>query len=327
MRIWVTRPEEDAAELAEALRAEGVEVLVEPLLRIVYADGPPLDLAGAQALLATSANGVRAFARRNEQRDVRVLAVGDATARAARAAGFTSVESAAGDVAALAGLAGRRLDPARGPVLHVAATEVAGDLAGALAAAGLGYRREVLYEAWTAERLSDGLAADLGRGAVDAVLVFSPRTGATLVRLLRAVGLSAAARELICFCLSHAVAAAIAPLPWRQVVVAAQPTQTAMIAAIAGEQIPRPGNVDEFALLKRRFRGYSRKIEYRPAACGRRHEQRDDQGSASREGGGTGILRAGRSGGTGGLRNGTGPRPWKRPPRRTRNPTRPPPNV
>jgi uroporphyrinogen-III synthase len=237
MRIWVTRPEEDAAGLAEALRAEGIEVLVEPLLRIVYADVLPLDLAGVQALLATSANGVRAFARRNEQRDVQVLAVGDATARAARAAGFTSVESAAGDLAALADLAGRRLDPARGPVLHIAATEVAGDLAGALTAAGFGYRREVLYEAWTADRLSDGLAADLGRGAVDAVLVFSPRTGTTLVRLLRAAGLSAAARQLICFCLSHAVAAAVAPLPWRGVVVAARPTQAAMIAAIAGEQI------------------------------------------------------------------------------------------
>lgn len=240
MRIWVTRPEEDAAELAEALRAENVEVLVEPVLRIVHADGPPLDLGDAQALLATSANGVRAFARRNEQRNVRVLAVGDATARAARAAGFTSVESAGGDVAALAELAGRRLDPANGPVLHAAATEVAGDLAAALAAAGFGYRREVLYEASTADRLSDELAADLGRGGIDAVLVFSQRTGATIVRLLRASGLSAATRELICFCLSHAVAAAIAPLPWRRVVVAAQPTQTAMIAAIVGEQIHSP---------------------------------------------------------------------------------------
>lgn len=240
MRIWVTRPVEDAAELAEALRAEGIEVLVEPLLQIVYADGPPLDLAGAQALIATSANGVRAFARRNQQRDVPVLAVGDATARTARAAGFTSVESAAGDVAALAGLARLRLDPARGPVLHVAAAAVTGDLAGALAAAGLGYRREVLYEARTVDRLSDRLAADLGRGAVDAVVVFSPRTGATLVRLLSATALSAAACELICFCLSHAVAAAVAPLPWRQVVVAERPTQKAMITAIAAVRFARP---------------------------------------------------------------------------------------
>jgi uroporphyrinogen-III synthase len=240
MRVWVTRPEEDAAELAEALRAEGIEVLVEPLLRIVYVDGPPLDLAGVQALLATSANGIRAFTRRSEQRDVPVLAVGDATARAARAAGFTSVESASGDVGALADLARRRLHPARGPLLHVAATEVAGDLAATLAADGFGYRREVSYRARTADRLSDELAANLGRGAVDAVLVFSPRTGVTLVRLLQAAGLSTAARRAICFCLSHAVAAAIAPVAWREVVVAKQPTQAAMIAAIAGARMRLP---------------------------------------------------------------------------------------
>jgi uroporphyrinogen-III synthase len=236
MRIWITRPEEDAADLAEALRAEGIEVLVEPLLRIVFADGPPLDLAGVQALLATSANGVRAFTRRNEQRDVPILAVGDATARAARGAGFANVESAAGDVAALADLARRQLDPTRGPLLHIAATEVAGDLAGALAEAGFRYRREVLYEARKTNRLSDDLATDLGRGVIDAVLVFSPRTGRTLVRLLQAAGLAPAARRLICFCLSHPVGAAVTPLPWREVVVAAQPTQAAIIAAVAAAQ-------------------------------------------------------------------------------------------
>ena len=156
MRVWVTRPEEDAAELAEALRAEGIEAPVEPLLRIVYVDGPPLDLAGT------------------------------------------------------------------------------------LAAAGFGYRREVLYEARTADRLSDELAANLGRGAVDAVLVFSPRTGATLMRLLQAAGLSTAARRVICFCLSHAVAAAVAPGAWREVVVAKQPTQAAMISAIAWARMRLP---------------------------------------------------------------------------------------
>lgn len=232
MRVWITRPNEDAARLAEALRAQGIEVLIEPLIRIVFADGPPLALAGTQALLATSANGVRAFARRGRQRDVLVLAVGEASARAAREQGFAIVESASGDVAALAALVRRRLDPARGPLLHIAGTDVAGDLAGALAEAGFEYRREVLYTARAAQRLSDALVADIRQGAVDAVMVFSPRTGKTLVRLLQAAGLAVEARRLICFCLSPAVGAAVAPLPWREAVVARQPTQAAMIADV-----------------------------------------------------------------------------------------------
>ena len=52
----------------------------------------PLDLDGVQALIATSANGVRAFAARDPRRSLPVCAVGDATARAASDAGFADVE-------------------------------------------------------------------------------------------------------------------------------------------------------------------------------------------------------------------------------------------
>jgi uroporphyrinogen-III synthase len=232
MRLWITRPEEDAGPLGGALCREGIEVLVAPLLLIVFADGPPLDITGVQALLATSANGVRAFARRNAERDMQVLAVGDATARAARTAGFAHVDNASGDVAALAELTRRRLDPARGAVLHVAASDLAGDLAAALTGAGFDYRRAVLYEARTADALPGWLVRDIDRGALDAVAVFSPRTGRTLVRLLQTAALSRAASGLVCFCLSDPVAAAVAGLPWREVVTAGKPEQASMIAAI-----------------------------------------------------------------------------------------------
>jgi uroporphyrinogen-III synthase len=270
MRIWITRPAEDAAELSEALRAEGIGVLVEPLLRIVITDGPRLDLNRIQALLATSANGVRAFARRNDQRDLPVLAVGDATARSARDAGFAHVESASGDVVALAQLVRRRLDPARGPLLHIASTDVAGDLGGSLAEAGYTYRREVLYTARASRRLSEALVADIRRGAIDGVLVFSPRTGKTLVRLLQAAGLAALTPRLICFCLSPAFGAVVAPLAWRDVVIARQATQAAIIAEVgAAAARLSPGDAANSALPKQRFTGYSRRREHRPAIEGR----------------------------------------------------------
>ncbi|HYN38976.1 MAG TPA: uroporphyrinogen-III synthase [Rhodospirillales bacterium] len=233
LNLWVTRPAEDAAEVAAALRAQGHTVLIEPLLVIERLDGPALDLGGVQALLATSANGVRAFAARQPERALPLLAVGDATARAARAAGFTQAESAAGDVVALAELARARLDPAAGPVLHVAAGDVAGNLAGALAAAGFDYRRAVLYRARTAEAVSDELTARIHDGRLDGVLVFSPRTAGTLVRLIREAGLDAAAGRLDLFALSAAVAGAAAALPWRRRIVAGQPTQAALLEAIA----------------------------------------------------------------------------------------------
>ena len=74
MRVLVTRPEEDAAALVAALKARGHEALVEPMLTVAPAPGvtPPLDLDGVQALLFTSANGARAFARLSERRDLPV---------------------------------------------------------------------------------------------------------------------------------------------------------------------------------------------------------------------------------------------------------------
>src|SRR5438552_14106506 len=96
LRALVTRPRAEAAELAESLAARGIEAIVEPLLEIRYHDAAAPDLSGIQAILCTSANGVRALARLSDERGVPVLAVGEATAARARAAGFAQVESAGG---------------------------------------------------------------------------------------------------------------------------------------------------------------------------------------------------------------------------------------
>ncbi|MCH7863737.1 MAG: uroporphyrinogen-III synthase [Proteobacteria bacterium] len=83
-RLLITRPREDAEVLAALLLERGVEAVIEPLISVQDLDGPGLDLAGVQALLITSANGIRAFSRRQGDRDIAVFTVGDASARAAR---------------------------------------------------------------------------------------------------------------------------------------------------------------------------------------------------------------------------------------------------
>src|SRR3954467_11037655 len=119
-RALVTRPRAEAMALAEALAARGIEAILEPLLDIHYRDEPAPDLTGVQAVLCTSANGVRALARLSGDRELPLFAVGDATARRAREAGFTNVFSAGGDAADLARLARQRLQPDVGRLVHVA---------------------------------------------------------------------------------------------------------------------------------------------------------------------------------------------------------------
>lgn len=232
MRLLITRPLEDALPLAEILSAGGIDSLIEPLLTVASIPGPPLDLAGVQALLATSANGVRAFAERQPQRDLTVLAVGDATARTARSLGFARVESAGGDVDSLAALVRRRCVPAAGRLLHVAGTAIAGDLAKALATDGFAVQRVVLYETRPAPALSAATIAVLREHRLDGVVLYSPRTARTLAGLIEAAGIGDSCRHLTAFCISAAVAEAIGGLPWRRIARAATPDQPALLAAI-----------------------------------------------------------------------------------------------
>lgn len=239
LRLLITRPAEDAEPLARRLRDLGHEPSVEPMLDMVWLDGPPPDLEGVQALLFTSANGVRAFTRRTGRRDRPVWAVGDATARAAGEAGFDSVESAGGDVYALADLVGSRARPEAGVLLHAAGTTVAGDLSGLLSAKGFAVRRAAMYEARPATALGGATAAALAAGGIDAVLFFSPRTARSFVRLLREAGLDDRCRTVDALCLSPAVAEAVRTcdaeeVPWRHVQVAARPEQDSLLALLPG---------------------------------------------------------------------------------------------
>ncbi len=236
MKVLVTRPREDAAGLVAALTARGLEPILEPLLKIELApdagDALAKALPDAQALLFTSANGARAFATAAARRDLPAFAVGDATARAARAAGFTRVESAGGDIHALAALVARRLDPHAGALIHAAASAVAGDLAGALSRAGFVVRRLRLYDAVAAESLSAGSRRAIAAGTVGAAIFFSPRTAETFVTLARAAGLGDRTAAMAAITLSPAVAAALQPLAWRRIEAAAAPNEPALLDAL-----------------------------------------------------------------------------------------------
>ncbi len=232
MRALITRPKEDAAGLELELRRRGYRAFVEPMLAIERLPESALDLADVQALLFTSSNGVRAFAALSERRDISVFAVGDATARTCLERGFVDVRSAGGNVDDLANLVIAECRPRDGGLLHIAGSVTAGDLAGALEAAGFHVARVPLYVARAAEALSGELQTLLKRGRLDLALFFSPRTAATFVSLVRTAGLEDACHRVDALCLSPAVARRAGDLSWRRLTIAAEPTQAALLAAL-----------------------------------------------------------------------------------------------
>ncbi len=244
MRVLITRPEREAAALAQALAVRGHQAVIAPLFGVQVLH-PPSDfaptLAACQAILITSANGARALAEATEQRSKPVFAVGDTTAATAEGLGFNSVTSAAGDAAALADLVRQRLDPANGPLLHVSGT----DVAGGPAPDGFEVKRVVLYEARQDEVLPDSARAALAARAIDVATFFSPRASQAFVQLVTAAGLADTCRAVTAIAISPAAAEPLGALPFARTVAAERPTRQAVLDEIdrqppPGVQSPKP---------------------------------------------------------------------------------------
>lgn len=215
--VWITRAEPGATATAQRVEAMGWTPVVAPLLEARPLPGAVLDLSGIAALAFSSAQGVRAFAALTDIRPP-AFAVGDATAEAARAAGFEAVRSADGDVIALAGLIA---DANPGPVLHAGALHPAGDLVGHLTARGLTARAVALYETVPTDP-----APALARLAdIHTVLVHSPRAGVLLADLLAA----RPAPQISILALSEAVAAPLRAVKSAQLAVAPFPNEGSLL--------------------------------------------------------------------------------------------------
>ena len=233
MRVLVTRPGTDGEALMAQLTDQGYEGLHEPLLLVNLLAGPDIDTHGLQAYLATSSNGVRALFNRNPNMSIPLYAVGEASANTARELGFTQVHSAEGDVDALATLAKDMLDPKNGALYHAAGSVQAGLLKETLETAGFECRRDILYKSEPAKSFSPEAIAGIKNGKIETVLLYSPRTAETFVKLLRKARLVRAAKHLTLICLSHAVAEKAAELSWQERLVAKAPTQDALLEALA----------------------------------------------------------------------------------------------
>lgn len=232
MRILVTRPEEDAQRTAANLRSRGHTVLIAPLLEIHLREGPEIVLDGVQALVVTSANGIRALAPRCARRDLPVFTVGPQSAQTARACGFGNVKSADGDAAVLAEAVGRWARPEDGALFHPHGAQTRGHLAERLGAGGFEVRGETLYEAVPVRTLPAPVEAALRTHALDAVLLYSPRSARTFREALATAGLERACADVMACCISPATAKALDGLAFRQVRVAAHPDEDGLLGLL-----------------------------------------------------------------------------------------------
>ncbi len=208
MRLLVTRPEPDAEETAARLAAMGHAVMVQPMLRIVFAP-PPEGIPEPAALIATSRNGVRALTAwpaAAAWRETPLFVTGEGTAQTASEAGFADVRPGGADAAALANRIVRDVLKDGGPILYAAARDRTGALAGGLNAVGYDARTVEAYRAEPVTQLDPAVAEALRAGSIDGILFFSRRTATAFVAAMEAAGLADLLQGVACYALSERVA-------------------------------------------------------------------------------------------------------------------------
>ena len=235
MRLLVTRAEPDATALKERLVAKRHSVLIEPLLRIAFQPLDDVDLDGAQALIATSRNGVRALAQGralDAAQAIPIFTVGPGTAATAQSLGFQQVIEGPRDAGALIALIALRAEVNAGPLVYLAGEVQAADVAGELRHLGFHVLEPIVYTTALADRFGAATVGELQAERIDGVLLFSPQTARTYARLILAHGLSRRIARTMHFCLSTAVARGLDALPPLQISIAARPNVEEMVALI-----------------------------------------------------------------------------------------------
>lgn len=177
----ITRSQPGASRTAAAVARLGWLPVVVPVAQVVPLPpdpGPLVQGQAARAVLLTSAHAARHAPRELHGRTA--LAVGAATAAAARTAGFARVRSADGDAAALATLARTDPDMAEGAI-WVRGEQVAADLVALLAPDLIPVWPLVVYAMQAPDDLAAQLAAARAQGP-GTVLVHSPAGARALVQ-------------------------------------------------------------------------------------------------------------------------------------------------
>ncbi|ATE63790.1 uroporphyrinogen-III synthase [Rhizorhabdus dicambivorans] len=220
--LLILRPEPGASMTAKRAFDEGWRPVVSPIFRIepIAWGSPPAE--DYEALFVTSANAVRQAGQAiGAYADMPAYAVGDATARALKAAGFADIRTGRGDAA----------------VMLEAAAE--NGVKTALHLAGEDYR-DVGHEAITIDRrivyrsaaidLLGGKAVTALRESGCVVLLHSGRAAEHFVRLLETVRIPRGRIRIAA--LAPAVLTA-AGEGWRRSIAAHKPDDAALLAAAA----------------------------------------------------------------------------------------------
>lgn len=240
LQVLVTRPEPGSSRTAALLRARGHQPLVLPLTRTVpLSDNyDVIRRTPAAAYVVTSAAALRHWKNMGlgpGQLSVPFYAVGEATAKSARDAGFIDVRVGPGDGDALAGMivsdveAGRLAASETAPLIYAAGRVRRSRIEGLIHSHKLPLRIVEIYDTNEISYSTDFVRRQFSMKDRIAVFLYSFRGATILMEHLLRRESDKVLKNCVFLCLSSHVASAI-PEPYRNKTrVAAAPTEAELL--------------------------------------------------------------------------------------------------
>jgi uroporphyrinogen-III synthase len=233
MRFLLTRPAIESDALDKKLSELGHNVLIDPLMTIHNMPLNNCTLDQYQAIIFTSANGVRSFHTQKGPLNIPLFVVGDKTAVAAKKAGFTDVRSADGDVKKLALLLKKTLIAENGPLLYLSAAHISHDLEKLLNDTSFIIDRHITYEVKAAPSMNKKSIAALENGEVDFIPFYSKRSALIFIDMINKNNLQHCTSTITALALSPALEGALKALSWQAILTAENPRESDLFNLIA----------------------------------------------------------------------------------------------
>jgi uroporphyrinogen III methyltransferase / synthase len=245
--VVITRPIAQSAALCEALRANGAEPLQFPLIRIVPADDlSKLDeglvqLRPGDWIVFTSQNAVPPVAERLQSlrgknpavaQGIQIAAIGGATERVAKEAGFTVQRVAKGDGGV--SLAKALHEWAANRRILIPRSDLADDAMPAILREFGGEVIEVVvYRTEPTREFAEDLNANLDSNSVDAIVCFSPSAVHSLFENIGAERLRRVQQKIVFAAIGATTASAFAEIGISKPLVAANTTLEGIVDTLS----------------------------------------------------------------------------------------------
>ncbi|MGJ3265398.1 MAG: uroporphyrinogen-III synthase [Salinarimonas sp.] len=229
--MLVCRAAEDSGRTAARLEAAGFRTLVAPLIE-TRATGEPPPEGPFDAVLVTSAKAAPFLERAPiDLARTPILAVGERTAEAVRAAGGLDVATAQGDAVSMIAHVRDRFSPGM-RFLHVGGRDRKAEPDATLRASGHVVATWPAYEAASVP-LDETARAALAAGTVDAVLHYSRRSATLFVDALARAGLADRLPGLLHGAISPDAADPLHAAGATRVAIATEPSEAELLRVFA----------------------------------------------------------------------------------------------